>query len=158
MAEDNPAKAEQQLVVFDLGRELYGVDIAQVREIIRMQEITYVPNAPDFVEGVTNLRGKIIPVLNLRKRFGLGGDGETSKARIVVVNINGEDMGVQVDAVKEVLRINEQVIVPPSSMVTTIDSYYMEGIVNLGDRLIILLNLSKIVSEVEDASEDEKAG
>ncbi len=158
MAEDNPAKAEQQLVVFDLGRELYGVDIAQVREIIRMQEITYVPNAPDFVEGVTNLRGKIIPVLNLRKRFGLGGDGETSEARIVVVDINGEDMGVQVDAVKEVLRINEQVIVPPSSMVTTIDSYYMEGIANLGDRLIILLNLSKIVSEAEDASEDEKAG
>ncbi len=156
MAEDNSAKAEQQLVVFDLAGELYGVDIGRVREIIRMQDITYVPNAPDFVEGVTNLRGSIIPVLNLRKRFGLSGGGETGETRIVVVDISGEDMGVQVDAVREVLRINEQVVAPPSSIVTTVDSYYMEGIANLGDRLIILLDLSKVISEAEPGTGDEK--
>jgi purine-binding chemotaxis protein CheW len=156
MAEDKGAKVERQLVVFDLAGELYGVDIARVREIIRMQEITYVPNAPNFVEGVTNLRGKITPVINIRKRFGLGGEEGTKDTRIVVVDIDGEDMGIQVDSVKEVLRINEQVIVQPSSVVTTVDSYYMEGIANLGDRLIILLDLNKVLSDGETSSEGEQ--
>ncbi len=155
MAEDNTAKVERQLVVFDLGNELYGVDIGSVREIIRMQDITYLPNAPEFIEGVTNLRGKIIPVINLRKRFGMSESVDGNEERIVVVDVAGEYMGALVDAVTEVLRIKEDVIAPASSAVTTVDSYYMEGIANLGDRLIILLDLNKVVSQREADVEEE---
>ena len=156
MAEGSTVKTERQLVVFDLGGELYGVDIGTVREIIRMQEITHVPNAPEFVEGVTNLRGKVIPVIDLRRRFGMKEGEETSETRIVVVDIGGEDMGVRVDAVTEVLRITEQLIEQPSSVVTTVDSYYMEGIANLGERLIILLDLTKVLSQEEAAKEEAR--
>ena len=147
MAEKNVADVERQLVVFDLANERYGVDIGTVREIIRMQEITHVPNAPDYVDGVTNLRGKVIPVVDLRKRFALEASEETSESRIVVVDIDGEDIGVRVDAVNEVLRIAESSVEETSGVVTTVDSYYMQGIANLGDALIILLDLAKVLTK-----------
>ena len=96
---------ELQLVIFDLAAETYGVDIGSVREIIRMQETTKVPRTPDFVEGVINLRGKVIPVIDLRKRFGFKRAEATKDTRIVVVDIDGNDIGVVVDAVTEVLRL-----------------------------------------------------
>ena len=92
---------EQQLVVFDLSTEAYGVDIGAVREIIRLQDITRVPRTPEFVEGVINLRGKVIPVVDLRKRFGLPAEDESKENRIVVVDIGAQDIGVIVDAVTE---------------------------------------------------------
>jgi len=140
------AKAERQLVVFDLVPEAYGVDIGTVREIIRVQEITHVPNAPDFVEGVINLRGKVIPVVDLRKRFGMPPVEQTKESRIVVVDIAGEDIGVMVDAVTEVLRIAQDTVETASSIITTADSYYILGIAKLGERLIILLDLEKVLS------------
>jgi purine-binding chemotaxis protein CheW len=146
---DTMTKAEMQLVVFDLTPEAYGVDIGTVREIIRVQEITHVPNAPDFVEGVINLRGKVIPVVDLRKRFGLAAHEETKDSRIVVVDIGGEDIGIRVDAVTEVLRISADTVAPASSIITTADSYYILGIAKLGERLIILLNLDKVLSQEE---------
>ncbi|MCH8815352.1 MAG: purine-binding chemotaxis protein CheW [Chloroflexi bacterium] len=138
---------ERQLVVFDLGGEVYGVDINSVREIIRMQAITRVPNAPEFVEGIINLRGKVIPIIDLRKRFSLEIGEETAETRIVVVDIAGEDIGVTVDAVTEVMRIASDAVEPTGDLIATDDSYYIEGIANLGESLIILLDLDKVLSK-----------
>lgn len=140
---------ERQLVVFDLAGEAYGVNIETVREIIRMQTITTVPDTPDFIEGIINLRGSVNPVVDLRKRFNLNIREETSETRIVVVDIGGEDIGVVVDAVNEVLRITEDSVTPASSMVTTEDSYYIDGIAKVGDRLLILLDLDRLLSAAE---------
>ncbi len=143
------AQAEKQLVVFDLDSESYGVDIGAVREIIRMQEITRVPRTPEFVEGVINLRGKVIPVVDLRKRFGLNVGEESKDNRIVVVDIGGQDIGVVVDAVTEVLRIHASAIEPPSSVITSADSEYLLGIAKLDDKMIILLELESVLSDKE---------
>lgn len=138
---------EIQLVVFDLASEHYGVDISDVREIMRMQNITKVPGAIDCVEGVLNLRGKVLPVLDLRKRLALKVAENTEDSRIVIVDIETGQVGVIVDAVTEVLRVENSCIDPPSSMVTHGDADYLKGIAKLGDRLIILLDLHKLLSQ-----------
>ena len=97
MAEEKVTKTEEQMVVFEIGREVYGVDIETVHEIIRMQEITAIPRAPQFVEGVINLRGKVIPVVDLRKRFALQMSEYTKATRIVVVDIGRNTIGMIVD-------------------------------------------------------------
>ena len=140
---------EKQLVVFDLAEEGYGVDIGSVREIIRMQDITTVPRTPECVEGVINLRGKVIPVVDLRKRFGFPEADATKDTRIVVVDINGQDIGVVVDSVTEVLRIGADAVEPPSSVITTADSEYLLGIAKLDTRLSILLDLEQALSTME---------
>ena len=137
---------EKQLVVFDLAAETYGVDLGSVREIIRIQEITQVPRTPDFVEGVINLRGKVIPVIDLRKRFGFGAAEATKDSRIVVVDIGGHDIGAVVDAVTEVLRLSADAVEPPSSLITTADSEYLLGIAKLETRPIILLDLQRALA------------
>ncbi len=146
---------ELQLVVFDLADEGYGVDISAVREIIRLQEITQVPRTPEFVEGVINLRGKVIPVIDLRKRFGLTVEAESQDNRIVVVDIGEQDIGVIVDAVTEVLRIPTDSVEPPASVITTAGSDYLLGIAKLNSRLIILLDLRKVLSEDEHGALSE---
>ena len=149
---DTNQQDEQQLVVFDLVSEAYGVDIGAVREIIRLQEITQVPRTPEFVEGVINLRGKVIPVIDLRRRFGLIVGEESKDNRIVVVDIGGQDIGVIVDAVTEVLRISSELIEPPSSVITTSESEYLLGIAKLDGRMIILLDLQEVLSEAEQGA------
>ncbi|MBM4423091.1 MAG: chemotaxis protein CheW [Chloroflexi bacterium] len=140
---------EDQLVVFDLANEHYGLDIAAVEGIIKMQAITAVPRAPTFVEGVTNLRGKVLPVIDLRKRFGLPSNETTKDTRIVVVEMGGATVGIVVDGVSEVLRVNRDVIEPPSPIVTTVDSSFIRGIANLTERLVILLDLGKVLNTQE---------
>ena len=143
---------EHQLVVFDLASEHYGVDIAAVEGIIKMQPITVVPHTPAFVEGVTNLRGEVLPVIDLRKRFGLPFDNTRGKdTRIVTVEIGGKKVGMVVDAVSEVLRVPDEAIEPPSPIVTTVDSTFIKGIAKVDDRLIILIELSKVLSTEEQA-------
>jgi purine-binding chemotaxis protein CheW len=146
MEEKSQTLAEMQLVVFDLASEHFGVDISDVREIMRLQAITHVPGAPAFVEGVINLRGRVLPVLDLRKRLKLKVSEQTKETRIVVVCINNKDVGVIVDAVTEVLRIPTASIDPPSSLVTNTDSDYLRGIAKLETKLIILLDLSKVLA------------
>lgn len=148
----NTAQGEEQLVVFDLAAEAYGVDIGAVREIIRMQDITKVPGAPEIVEGIINLRGNVIPVVDLRKRFRLEVTKRDKDNRIVVVDIGGQDIGVVVDAVNEVLRIASDSVEPPSSVITTAESVYLLGIVKLEGRLVILLDLEKVLTDSEKAS------
>ena len=143
--------SERQLVVFNLSGGAYGVDIGTVREIIRMQEITQIPRTPQHVEGVINLRGRVIPVLDLRKRFGLEVTEYTQDTRIVVVDIGGTDIGAIVDEVTEVLRVAVDSIEPPSDVVLGDDSDYVVGVVQLGEHLVILLELARALSEDERA-------
>ncbi len=139
----------RQLVVFELANEVYGINIGTVREIIRMQTVTYVPDSPDFVEGVINLRGRVIPVVDLRKRFGLPVTEATNESRVLVVDISGDDIGVIVDAVTEVQRISEDSVEPTTTLVTTEDSYYIEGIAKVDDQLLILLDLDKALDSTD---------
>ncbi|MNK72860.1 Chemotaxis protein CheW [compost metagenome] len=139
-----------QLVSFNLDTEEFGVDIGAVQEIVRMPEITKVPRSPDFVEGVVNLRGKIIPVVDLRKRFRLPLGEATKSTRIIIVTIGGKTVGMIVDGVSEVLRLDAASVEPPPEMVTTaIDSAFLKGIAKLEGRLLILLDLELILNQDE---------
>jgi purine-binding chemotaxis protein CheW len=140
---------EQQIVVFELASERYGVDIAAVQSIIKLQPITALPHAPSFVEGITNLRGNILPVFDLRKRFGLTVKEYTNNNRIIVVSLNTTKVGMIVDAVSEVLRIPEEAIEPAPSMVVTFDSAFIDGIAKVDQTLIILLDLGIVFGEDE---------
>lgn len=142
-------EASEQLVVMKIANEFYGVDIGAVNTIIRMQEITAIPKTPDFVEGVINLRGSIIPVIDLRKRFGLPVGEITKASRIVVVEANGQMIGMIVDAVVETLRLPLNAIEPPSPVVSTVDTAYVRGVGKLDSRLIILLDLGKLLTSSE---------
>ena len=148
---------ERQLVVFELGAELYAVDIARVHEIIRLQSITRVPRSPAYVEGVINLRGKVIPVMDLRRRFGLPVAEHTRASRIVVVEIGEQVVGIIVDAVSEVLRVTASLIEPPSPVVAGVDSEYLEAIARLPERLLILLDLDRLLARDERAGLDHAA-
>jgi len=141
-----------QLVTFRIGEEEFGVNILQVQEIIRTMEITRVPKAPDFVEGVINLRGKVIPIIDLRKRFGLEVREHDKHTRIIVIEISNMIVGFVVDAVSEVLRIPADTVEPPPPAVMGgIDSEYINGVGKLEDRLLILLDLDKLLSQEEQA-------
>lgn len=142
----------RQLVTFTLGQEEYGVDIMRVQEIIRYQEVTRVPQMPDFIEGVINLRGNVIPVIDLRKRFTLGNAEHTGQTRIVVVNVASRVMGVVVDGVSEVMRLAEEQIEPPPPVVAGIGHEYLQGVGKVQGRLLILLDLDKILSAQEQAA------
>ena len=137
---------EKQLVVFELANEYYGVDISAVESIIKLQPITVVPHAPNFVKGVTNLRGKVMPVIELHERFGLASVEPTKDSRIVVVSVGSTEAGLIVDGVSEVLTIQDQNVEPAPHMTTTADSGFITGIAMLDQRLIILLDLAKILS------------
>ena len=134
-----------QLVSFNIGDEEFGVDILQVQEINRMLEVTRVPNAPEYVDGVINLRGKVIPIIDLRRRFGMQRKVHDKHTRIVVVELSGKVVGFVVDAVKEVLRIPRSVTEPPPSIAGSVNEEYITGVGKLDDRLLILLDIGKIV-------------
>lgn len=138
-----------QLVSFVIENEEFGVDILKVQEIIRTVEITRVPKAPNFVEGVINLRGKIVPVIDLRKRFGIAEKEHDNETRIVVVELVDKVVGFLVDRVKEVIRVEKSVIEPPPELTTSIDSNYITGVAKLQDRLLILLELNRVLSSDE---------
>ena len=150
MSENNGVTGERQVVLFDLNKEAYGVDISQVREITR------VPRVPEFVEGVINLRGKVNPVVDLRARFSMPSTERTDEHGIVVVDVDCQDPIVMlVEAVTEVSRTPSDSIEPPSSVITTDDSEYLTGIVKTDDKLIILLDIAKVISESEASALEE---
>lgn len=141
--------AEIQLVVFQLAGETYGVDINHVQEIIRMQNITEIPRTPAFIEGVINLRGRVIPVIDLHKRFNLPLTDTTSDTRIMVVELEQMTVGMIVDSVSEVLRLSNASIEPPPPMISSIDVAYLQGVGKWNERLIILLDLDRVLREGE---------
>jgi purine-binding chemotaxis protein CheW len=138
-----------QLVSFKVGDAEFGVDILRVQEINKMMELTVVPNTPPFVEGVVNLRGRIIPVINLRSRLGLDEKDYDTETRIIVVDLHDKTIGFIVDEVKEVLRIPKSITEPPPEIVSGVDSEYITAIGKLEDRLLILLDLTKVLSNKE---------
>lgn len=138
-----------QLVSFNIGEEEFGVDILKVQEINRMVEVTRVPNAPEYVDGVINLRGKVIPIVDLRRRFGMQRKEKDKNTRIVVVELNGKVLGFVVDAVSEVLRIQKSVTEPPPPIIAGIEAEYITAIGKLENRLLILLDLERVLSTEE---------
>lgn len=138
-----------QLVTFVLGNDEFGVDILTVREIMHMLPITRVPNAPDFVEGVINLRGKILPIIDLRKRFGYPAREYDKRTRIIVMEIRNKIIGLIVDAVLEILRIPAHVTEKPPCVVAGIQRNYITSVAKLDSKLLILLDLSQALSNSE---------
>ncbi len=140
---------EVQLVTFLLNDEEFACDINNVREVLKMLEITPVPRAPRFVEGVINLRGEVVPVIDLRKRFDLPGIEYGEKTRVVIVEIAPNRVGMVVDAVKEVLRLPESKLQAYPSGITGECSELIKGVGKLGERLLVILNLEFILSTKE---------
>jgi purine-binding chemotaxis protein CheW len=136
-----------QLVSFKIGEEEFGVDILKVQEINRMLDVTRVPNAPEFIDGVINLRGKVIPIINLRRRLGMNRRERDKNTRIVVVELAGKIVGFVVDAVQEVLRIPTGVTEPPPTLVGGVQAEYITAVGKLDDRLLILLDLDKVLAD-----------
>jgi len=135
-----------QLVGFSIGNEQFGVDILMVQEIIRAAPITPVPNSPDFVEGVINLRGNIIPVIELRKRLNLYKEEANQDTWILILDIDGKVTGFIVDFVSKVLKVLENSIEPPPDLVVAgLESQYIHGVCDIGDKLLILLNFKYIL-------------
>lgn len=144
---ENPGEERTQLVSFNLDNEEYGVEVLKVREIIRMLNVTRVPNTPPFVEGVINLRGKVIPVISLRKRFSLESADADGRTRIIVMELESEMTGFIVDSVAEVIRISPGEIQPaPPVIAGSIDQEYLAGVVNREDRLLVLLDMNRLLS------------
>lgn len=140
---------EKQLVIFALGDEYFGVDIANVDGIVKMQAITRVPHSPHFVEGVTNLRGEVLPVIDLHKRFGVGERQESKESRIINIAIGEMKVGMIVDSVSEVLTIQDSAIEETPRMVSTVDSSFITGIAKVDERLVILLDLGNVLHKEE---------
>ena len=144
--------AEQQLVVFGLGKEEFGIDISRVREIVRMQDITSIPQSMDFVEGIVNLRGQIVPIVDLCKRFVVAdrSDSDDGDRRIIVVNIGEQNIGILVDGVSEILRVpDESIEATPPIVSSGVSSEFIKGVAKVDSRLIIFLDLDRIFSDEE---------
>lgn len=141
---------EYQLVVFSIGNEEFGVEIGQVREIVRLVQITYLPKAPVFIEGVVNLRGQVLAVIDLAKRIGIESNPRTESTRIIVVEVESNTVGMIVDAVSEVLRLSsDDVDEVPMLVDTEVPEHYIRGVGKLKDRLLVLLDLNKILTPEE---------
>jgi len=137
-----------QLVSFHVGSEEFGLDILRVQEIIRVQQLTRVPNSPGFVEGVINLRGKVIPVISLRKIFGLPSAEHDKQTRIVVIEVSRTVVGFLVDSVSEVLRVPADTVEPPPRL-GKVKREYVSGVGKLEDRLLILLDVDRLMTDSE---------
>ena len=141
-----------QLVVFGIGKELYGVGISSVQEIVRVPAVTEVPDSPAFLEGVINLRGKVIPVVDLRKRLKLQGTEKTKSTRVLVTEderSSGHLVGLLVDFVSEVRRVQPDTVEDPPEMVSAVGAEYITGVAKADENLIILLDIKRILN-VED--------
>jgi purine-binding chemotaxis protein CheW len=142
-----------QLVTFQISEELYGVDIMDVKEIVRVQDIRSIPNAPGYVEGLFNLRGEIIPIISLHKRFHLRkaqlGEDEELLSGFIIIDIDGMKLGVIIDRVERVVSIEAQNIQPPPQMLTGIGAEYIQGVVNRETGYLILLDIRKLFSAKE---------
>jgi len=142
-----------QLVSFNLGAEEYAVEVLKVREIIRMTAITHIPNTPPSIEGIINLRGKVIPIVSLRSRFNMMESDNDQHTRIMVMDIDGKLMGFVVDGVSEVIRISSGEIQPPPSMAAGgVDQDFICGVIQRGEQLLLMLQLDRMFSGDEQAA------
>jgi purine-binding chemotaxis protein CheW len=135
-----------QFVVFKIGKELFGVGIDSIREIVRVPEVTEVPDAPHFLDGVINLRGRIVPVVDLRRRLRIQHADKTKATRVLITENSGSMVGLLVDAASEVIRIQPDAVDEPPEMISAIGVEYITGVAKLNERLIILLDIKKILN------------
>lgn len=146
-----------QVVGFKVGKEFFGVEIGSVQEIVRVPEITQIPETPSFVEGVINLRGRIVPVIDLRKRLRLGLSERNRANRVLITEQNKRTVGLIVDSASEVLRLPSESIEPPPEMITGVGVEYITGVGRLDEQIIILLDLNRILDVGESIKLDAVA-
>ena len=137
-------KEVKHLISFAVGAEEYGLELLRVKEVIRMRQIVWLPNAPAFMKGIINLRGDVIPIVDLRERFGLEGSEQTASTRIIVVEVRGQLVGMVVDSSSEVVRVPAEQIEPPSPLLRTGAQDFITGVAKMGDRLVILIDVEKV--------------
>lgn len=135
-----------KLAIFQLKEEEYGIPISEVRSIERMQPITRVPGTTEFIKGVMNLRGVVIPIIDMRERFNIEAEAYTDSTRIIIVGTANMEVGLIVDAAKNVIDIDEDMIEPPPEVVGSIEANYIKGVAKVDQRLFILLNLEKVLN------------
>ncbi len=144
-----------KVIVFQLAEEEFGIPVGQVRSIEKVQHITRVPRTIDFVKGVINLRGLVTPIIDLRKRFGLEEQAQTESTRVIIVTLENMEVGLIVDAANDVIDISEESIEPPPKVVGVVEADYLSGVVKVGSRLLILLNLDSVL-DLEELEIQEK--
>jgi purine-binding chemotaxis protein CheW len=149
------ASVELQLVVFHLQGEEFAVDIHRVREVLKITQITPLPQALNFIEGVINLRGEVIPVVDLRKRFNIKNTEQTGESRIIIVEIDESLVGLIVDSVTEVLHLMSSAVEPPPRRLVGTRTEFIKGVGKLGDRLLIILDLEQLLSTDEQVELDQ---
>ena len=141
--------AENQYVVFNLDKEEFGIDIMNVKEIIPYKESIQVPNTPNFIEGIINYRGNVIPIINLKRRFKLGIEEMTKDTRIVVITLEDKEIGFVVDEASQTLRLDESQIDPAPDIISGVDRKYITGVGKVDNRLLILMDLEKVLTDKE---------
>lgn len=146
---------DTQFVSFMLGDEEYGVPIMQVQEIIRFERLTHIPQSAQFVRGVLNLRGRVMPVIDLRQKFGLEEHEEDRHTRIIVIDTGGQNMGMVVDEVSEVIAIDSEKVEPAPELGTKVRTDFIRGMGKLEDRLVILLDIDKVLTAEEMVAVEE---
>ncbi len=145
---------EEQMVVFRLSQEFYGLSIHVVQEIVTWREVTHLPDAPGFVEGIINLPGKVIPVINLSKRIGLAPSRISRTTRIVVVEMEATVAGLIVDEVSEVLRLSRDLIDPPERILAGAQTTMLRGVAKVGDRLILAMDPATVLAQSKVVLQD----
>ncbi|KPU44649.1 chemotaxis protein CheW [Oxobacter pfennigii] len=137
---------DRKVVVFKIGNEEYATNIGQVERILEFQKITKIPDAPDYLKGVTNCLGRIVPVIDLKKRFGLSDTNVSEGSKIIIAKQDQGDIGLIVDTVSEVIDISDEMMTPPPEIIVGIVKKYIKGLINMDTRIIINLNLGRILS------------
>ncbi|MBE9504848.1 MAG: purine-binding chemotaxis protein CheW [Proteobacteria bacterium] len=148
------ADSEVQLAVFFIDEERYAIDIMKIKEIVKPMKTTPLPDVPDFIKGVINLRGVVLPVISMRERFGLSHE-ETEESRIIIIGLKKITVGILVDAIEEVITIPLKDVKLPPKIAKGVDSTYLKGICRLGEDVLVLLDLDKILTSVEKVMVDE---
>ena len=138
-----------QIVCFTIGNEEYGIEILKVQEILRLPQITILPKAADFILGVIDLRGKILPIIDMSKRFGIESKSDTKDTRAIVINIKGKEVGLAIDSVSHVVKVDSKDIEPPPPIVKGISGRYIVGIAKVNDDFVVILDIDRIFSPNE---------
>jgi purine-binding chemotaxis protein CheW len=139
----------KQLISFTVGAEEYGLELSRVKEVIRMRQITWLPKAPASVKGVINLRGDVIPIVDLRERFGLSAQEQTATTRVIVVEVQGRMVGMVVDVANQVVRVPDDQFEPPPLIIGAADQGFVTAVGKIGDRLVIMIDVERILSAEE---------
>jgi purine-binding chemotaxis protein CheW len=143
------AAALKQLISFTVGAEEYGLELLRVKEVIRMRQITWLPKAPSCVKGIINLRGDVIPIVDLRDRFGLQEQEHTPRTRVIVVEVEGRPVGMVVDAASQVVRMPADQFDPPPTVMGEVSRDFITAVGKMGDKLIIMIDVDRVLSAEE---------